>query len=118
MGYWHLVLAMALDRAGIQAVDVPMTDLLAGRQKLANFKGLVAAGGFSYGNVLGAGRGWAKSILYRPVLADQFEAFFHRQDTFSLGGEKGLKLISLRPFSTVKILLVSARATAVRCWQS
>jgi len=93
-GNGHLEMAWAFDRAGFQAVDVPMTDLLAGRQKLANFKGLVAAGGFSYGNVLGAGRGWAKSILYRPVLADQFEAFFHRQDTFSLGAGNGCQMLA------------------------
>src|SRR5690625_1117999 len=66
-------MAWAFDQAGFQAVDVPMTDLLTGRQQLADFKGLVAVGGFSYGDVLGAGQGWAKSILYNAMLSDQFE---------------------------------------------
>src|SRR5690606_40339678 len=63
-------------RAGFEAVDVHMSDLISGRKVLEGFKGLAACGGFSYGDVLGAGRGWAVSILEHPVLRDQFAAFF------------------------------------------
>src|SRR5690625_4141790 len=90
----QLEMAWAFDQAGFQAFDVPMTDLLSGRQNLSEFKGLVAAGGFSYGDVLGAGQGWAKTILYNSMLADQFEAFFHRQDTFALGVCNGCQMLS------------------------
>ena len=81
----HLEMAAAFDRAGFSAVDVHMSDLLAGRQSLQDFSGLVACGGFSYGDVLGAGEGWAKTVLFNNQLRDQFEQFFHRPETFSLG---------------------------------
>ena len=90
----QIEMAWAFDQAGFLAVDVPMTDLLSGRQQLSDFNGLVAAGGFSYGDVLGAGQGWAKTILYNSLLADQFEAFFHRQDTFALGVCNGCQMLS------------------------
>jgi phosphoribosylformylglycinamidine synthase len=78
-------MAATFIRAGFTAVDVHMSDLLSGRDSLANYQGLVACGGFSFGDVLGAGGGWAKSVLYHDSVRDQFEAFFHRSDTFSLG---------------------------------
>jgi len=87
-------MAFAFDRAGFQSIDIHMTDLLAGRVDLAEFKGLVACGGFSYGDVLGAGSGWAKSILYNPKLADMFQAFFERPDSFTLGVCNGCQMIS------------------------
>jgi phosphoribosylformylglycinamidine synthase len=71
-----------------------MSDLASGRANLEEFNGLVACGGFSYGDVLGAGEGWAKSILYRNALRDQFEAFFHRKSTFSLGVCNGCQMMS------------------------
>ncbi|MGH8502860.1 MAG: phosphoribosylformylglycinamidine synthase [Gammaproteobacteria bacterium] len=88
-------MAAAFDRAGFAAVDVHMTDLLAGRASLDDFKGLAAGGGFSYGDVLGAGGGWAKSILFNAALRDQFEAFFGRDDTFGLGVCNGCQMFSL-----------------------
>ncbi|MBA3731152.1 MAG: phosphoribosylformylglycinamidine synthase, partial [Gammaproteobacteria bacterium] len=87
-------MAAAFDRAGFAAVDVHMTDLLAGRALLDDFKGIVAGGGFSYGDVLGAGGGWARSILFNAVLRDQFEAFFARDDTFGLGVCNGCQMFS------------------------
>ncbi len=87
-------MAAAFDRAGFAAVDVHMSDLLAGRVSLADFKGLVACGGFSYGDVLGAGEGWAKTILFNNRVRDQFQAFFHRNDTFSLGVCNGCQMMS------------------------
>ena len=78
-------MAAAFDRAGFAAVDVHMSDIISGRVKLADFKGVAACGGFSYGDVLGAGEGWAKSILFNPRARDEFEAFFKRSDTFALG---------------------------------
>ena len=87
-------MAAAFDRAGFEAVDVHMSDLRTGRHNLADFSGLVACGGFSYGDVLGAGGGWAKSILFTDVLRAQFEAFFHRSDTFSLGVCNGCQMLS------------------------
>ncbi len=87
-------MAFAFDRAGFQSIDIHMTDLLAGRVDLAEFKGFVACGGFSYGDVLGAGSGWAKSILYNPKLADMFHAFFDRSDSFTLGVCNGCQMIS------------------------
>ncbi len=84
----------AFDRAGFAAVDVHMTDLLGGRVDLADFAGLVACGGFSYGDVLGAGSGWAKSILFNARLKDMFAAFFARPDTFTLGVCNGCQMVS------------------------
>ncbi len=74
-------MAAAFDRVGFSAIDVHMSDLLAGRVQLDDFKGLVACGGFSYGDVLGAGGGWAKTVLYNPELREAFNRFFFREDT-------------------------------------
>jgi phosphoribosylformylglycinamidine synthase len=87
-------MAFAFHRAGFQSIDVHMTDLLAGRVDLADFAGLVACGGFSYGDVLGAGSGWARSILYNAKLKDMFQAFFARPDSFTLGVCNGCQMIS------------------------
>ncbi len=87
-------MAAAFDRAGFEAVDVHMSDLLSGRVTLESFKVIVACGGFSYGDVLGAGEGWAKSILFNPRVRDQFEAFFRRSDTLSLGVCNGCQMLS------------------------
>ena len=87
-------MAAGFDQAGFAAVDVHMSDLLAGRVTLDGFKGVVACGGFSYGDVLGAGRGWATSILEHDELRGAFEAFFHRQDTFSLGVCNGCQMMA------------------------
>ncbi len=90
----HVEMAAAFDRAGFTAIDVHMSDILSGRVNLADFKGLVACGGFSYGDVLGAGEGWAKTILFNALARDQFTAFFHRDDTFSLGVCNGCQMMS------------------------
>ena len=90
----HVEMAAAFTLAGFEAVDVHMTDLHARRVDLADFAGLVACGGFSYGDVLGAGSGWARSILYNPRLADQFAAFFARPHTFTLGVCNGCQMVS------------------------
>src|SRR5690606_4625403 len=90
----HIEMARAFDRAGFAPVDVHMSDLVAGRIALDGFKGLAACGGFSYGDVLGAGRGWATSILERPELRAAFAAFFGREDTFSLGVCNGCQMMS------------------------
>ncbi len=87
-------MAAAFHRAGFHCVDVHMSDLHAGRRTLDGFKGLVACGGFSFGDVLGAGEGWAKSILFNPRLRDAFEAFFARRDTFALGVCNGCQMLS------------------------
>jgi len=87
-------MAAAFDRAGFDAVDVHMSDLLSGRVSLDAFKGMVACGGFSYGDVLGAGQGWAKSVLFHAQLHDMFAAFFARQDSFSLGVCNGCQMLS------------------------
>ena len=87
-------MAAAFDRAGFSAVDVHMTDLIEGRHRLEDFKGLAACGGFSYGDVLGAGRGWATSILERPGLREQFARFFERPDSFSLGVCNGCQMLA------------------------
>jgi phosphoribosylformylglycinamidine synthase len=87
-------MAAAFDRAGFTAVDVHMSDLIAGRHSLAGFHGLAACGGFSYGDVLGAGRGWATSILERSALRDQFAEFFARDDSFALGVCNGCQMLS------------------------
>jgi phosphoribosylformylglycinamidine synthase len=87
-------MAAAFDRAGFDCTDVHMSDLQAGRVDLADFRGLAACGGFSYGDVLGAGQGWAKSILFNNRLRDQFSAFFQRPDTFALGVCNGCQMMS------------------------
>ncbi len=87
-------MAAAFDRAGFAAVDVHMSDLIAGRVSLADFQGLAACGGFSYGDVLGAGEGWAKSILFNPRARDEFAAFFARSDSFGLGVCNGCQMFS------------------------
>jgi phosphoribosylformylglycinamidine synthase len=87
-------MAAAFDRAGFEAVDVHMSDIVAGRRGLGEFAALVACGGFSYGDVLGAGEGWAKSILFNPRAREQFAAFFQRQDTFALGVCNGCQMLS------------------------
>ena len=90
----QLEMAAAFDAAGFQPVDVHMSDLLAGRHHLEAFRGLVACGGFSYGDVLGAGRGWATSILFNQQLRDQFQAFFAREDAFALGVCNGCQMFA------------------------
>ncbi|MBS8239792.1 phosphoribosylformylglycinamidine synthase [Marinobacter lipolyticus] len=87
-------MAAAFDRAGFESVDVHMSDLLSGRISLEGFSSLVACGGFSYGDVLGAGEGWAKSILFNDRVRDQFAAFFNRQDTLTLGVCNGCQMLS------------------------
>ena len=87
-------MAAAFDRAGFEAIDVHMSDLKSGRRKLSEFKGLAACGGFSYGDVLGAGEGWAKGILFDPSMSDQFQAFFERDDSFALGVCNGCQMLS------------------------
>ena len=87
-------MAAAFDRAGFEAVDVHMSDIISGRVKLDVFQGLAACGGFSYGDVLGAGEGWAKSILFNPRARDEFAAFFQRGDTFALGVCNGCQMMS------------------------
>ena len=90
----HVEMAYAFTEAGFEAFDVHMTDLQTGRANLAEFQGVVACGGFSYGDTLGAGIGWARSITFNPVLADQFKAFFARQDTFGLGVCNGCQMFA------------------------
>jgi phosphoribosylformylglycinamidine synthase len=90
----HVEMAYAFTQAGFEAFDVHMTDLQTGRAKLADFAGVVACGGFSYGDTLGAGVGWARSITFNPPLADQFKAFFARQDTFGLGVCNGCQMFA------------------------
>ena len=87
-------MAAAFDRAGFNAIDVHMSDILAGRVDLNEFKGLVACGGFSYGDVLGAGEGWAKSALFNTRARDAFQSFFERTDSFSLGVCNGCQMMS------------------------
>ncbi len=87
-------MAFAFDRAGFTPVDVHMSDLLAGRRSLAEFQGLAACGGFSYGDVLGAGSGWAKTVLFNERLRTQFQAFFARIDSFSLGICNGCQMMA------------------------
>lgn len=90
----HIEMAAAFDRAGFDAVDVHMSDLLADRHNLSQFQALVACGGFSYGDVLGAGSGWASNILFNPQLSDQFSAFFARNDSLALGVCNGCQMLS------------------------
>jgi phosphoribosylformylglycinamidine synthase len=90
----HVETAWVMHQAGFAAVDVHMSDLIAGRAKLDDFHGVIAVGGFSYGDVLGAGEGWAKTILFHAALADQFARFFARKDTFGLGVCNGCQMMS------------------------
>ena len=90
----HVEMAAAFHRAGFDAIDVHMSDLLAGHRGLADFQALVACGGFSYGDVLGAGEGWAKSILFNARVRDEFETFFHRPQTLALGVCNGCQMMS------------------------
>ncbi|MGE5153056.1 MAG: phosphoribosylformylglycinamidine synthase [Bdellovibrio bacteriovorus] len=87
-------MAAAFHAAGFECVDVHLSDIIAGRVDLARFRGLAACGGFSYGDVLGAGEGWAKTILFNPRARDQFQAFFERPDTFALGVCNGCQMLS------------------------
>ena len=90
----HVEMAAAFDRAGFVAIDVHMSDILSGRTDLADFNGLVACGGFSYGDVLGAGEGWAKSILFNANARAMFKTFFERETTFTLGVCNGCQMLS------------------------
>ncbi len=90
----HVEMAYAFTQAGFEAYDVHMTDLQSGRAKLADFKGVVACGGFSYGDTLGAGIGWARSITFNPLLSEQFQGFFARKDTFGLGVCNGCQMFA------------------------
>ena len=90
----QLEMAAAFDRAGFSAIDVHISDLQSGRRKLSEFKGLAACGGFSYGDVLGAGQGWAKGIRHHAKLSEQFRAFFADQSTFTLGVCNGCQMMS------------------------
>jgi len=87
-------MAAAFTRAGFEAVDVHMSDIIAGRAALAGFKGLAVCGGFSYGDVLGGGQGWAKSILFNARARREFEAFFGRRDSFALGSCNGCQMMA------------------------
>jgi phosphoribosylformylglycinamidine synthase len=90
----HVEMAYAFTEAGFEAFDVHMTDLQTGRARWTDFKGVVACGGFSYGDTLGAGIGWARSITFNPALAEQFQAFFGRPDTFGLGVCNGCQMFA------------------------
>ena len=90
----HVETAYVMHRAGFTAVDVHMSDLISGRARLSDFCGVIAVGGFSYGDVLGAGEGWAKTILFNATLAEQFVIFFNRPDTFALGICNGCQMMS------------------------
>ena len=90
----HVETAYVMHKAGFEAIDVHMSDLIAGRAHLKDFKGLIAVGGFSYGDVLGAGEGWSKTILFNPLLSDQFSQFFARSDSFGLGICNGCQMMS------------------------
>jgi len=90
----HVEMAYAFTQAGFEAMDVHMTDLQTGRARLADFAGVVACGGFSYGDTLGAGIGWARSITFNPLLAEQFSEFFGRTDTFGLGVCNGCQMFA------------------------
>ena len=90
----QMEMAAAFDRAGFEAVDVHMSEIITGRRSLAGFKAFAACGGFSYGDVLGAGEGWAKSILFNARARDEFEAFFRRDDSFALGACNGCQMMS------------------------
>ena len=87
-------MAAAFDRAGLDSVDVHMSDIIAGRLSPADFRGFVAPGGFSYGDTLGGGEGWAKSILFNAQARDEFAAFFAREDSFALGVCNGCQMMA------------------------
>jgi phosphoribosylformylglycinamidine synthase len=90
----HVEMAYAVNWAGFDSFDVHMSDLISGKAKLEDFRGLIACGGFSYGDVLGAGEGWAKTILFNQQLRDQFSSFFSRDDSFALGVCNGCQMMS------------------------
>ncbi len=90
----HVETSYAFAQAGFDTFDVHMSDLQAGRARLGDFKGFVACGGFSYGDTLGAGEGWARSVMFNPQLAEQFQAFFGRDDTFALGICNGCQMMA------------------------
>jgi phosphoribosylformylglycinamidine synthase len=90
----HVEMAAAFDRAGFSVVDVHMSDIITGRVTLSDYQGFAACGGFSYGDVLGAGEGWANSILFNARARDEFEAFFSRKGTFALGVCNGCQMMS------------------------
>ena len=90
----HVEMSYAMDKAGFDTFDVHMSDLQAGRARLDMFQGFVACGGFSYGDTLGAGEGWARSVMFNPKLADQFAAFFNRPDTLALGVCNGCQMMA------------------------
>ena len=90
----HVEMSYAMDRAGFETFDVHMSDLQTGRARLDQFRGFVACGGFSYGDTLGAGVGWARSVLFNPALAEQFARFFGRDDTFALGVCNGCQMMA------------------------
>ncbi|MDO9095828.1 MAG: phosphoribosylformylglycinamidine synthase [Rubrivivax sp.] len=90
----HVEMSYAMAQAGFDTFDVHMSDLQAGRTKLADYQGIVACGGFSYGDTLGAGEGWARSILFNPALAEAFAQFFNRTDTFGLGVCNGCQMFA------------------------
>jgi phosphoribosylformylglycinamidine synthase len=90
----HVEMSYVMAQAGFDSYDVHMSDLQAGRARLDMFQGFVACGGFSYGDTLGAGEGWARSILFNPRLAEQFAAFFQRQDSFALGVCNGCQMMA------------------------
>ncbi len=100
----HVEMAYAFTEAGFEAYDVHMTDLQSGRAHLKDFQGLVACGGFSYGDTLGAGKGWARSITFNHALSDQFQSFFHRQNTFALGVCNGCQM-----FAELAVLIPGAQ---------
>jgi phosphoribosylformylglycinamidine synthase len=101
----HVEMSFAMAQAGFETFDVHMSDLQAGRARLDQFQGLVACGGFSYGDTLGAGEGWARSILFNPQLAEQFAAFFNRSDSFGLGVCNGCQM-----FAALSALIPGAQA--------
>ncbi|TDP64304.1 phosphoribosylformylglycinamidine synthase [Roseateles toxinivorans] len=90
----HVEMSYAMDQAGFDTFDVHMSDLQTGRARLDQFQGFVACGGFSYGDTLGAGEGWARSVMFNPVLTEQFAAFFARQDTLALGVCNGCQMMA------------------------
>ncbi len=90
----HVEMSYAMDQAGFDTFDVHMSDLQSGRAELSQFQGFVACGGFSYGDTLGAGEGWARSVMFNPRLAEQFEAFFQRSDTLALGVCNGCQMMA------------------------
>ncbi|MBC7995067.1 MAG: phosphoribosylformylglycinamidine synthase, partial [Rhizobacter sp.] len=90
----HVEMSYSMDQAGFDTFDVHMSDLQTGRARLDQFQGFIACGGFSYGDTLGAGEGWARSVMFNPVLAEQFADFFQRKDTFALGVCNGCQMMA------------------------